>query len=161
MLLSYAAASLLHYAHNAEYLTDYPNMPAWISRPQVYVAWFGVTAIGVLGHLLCRREYRIVGLSVIAVYAAFGFDRLGHYSLAPLSAHTVTMNLTIWLEVATAALLLIVVAGLLTTQICVKASMRPTVFRKRGYRFFVFSLEESRMHVHARSPDGEARRSSG
>ena len=35
--------------------------------------------------------------------------------------------------------------------------MSPTVFRERGYRFFFFSLEESRMHVHVRSPDGEAK----
>jgi hypothetical protein len=35
--------------------------------------------------------------------------------------------------------------------------MSPTVFRERGYRFFFFSLEETRMHVHVRSPDGEAK----
>ena len=35
--------------------------------------------------------------------------------------------------------------------------MSPTVFRERGYRFFFFSLEESRKHVHVRSPDGEAK----
>ncbi|MEZ5553804.1 MAG: DUF4160 domain-containing protein [Pseudomonadales bacterium] len=35
--------------------------------------------------------------------------------------------------------------------------MSPTIFRERGYRFFFFSLEESRMHVHIRSQDGEAK----
>ena len=35
--------------------------------------------------------------------------------------------------------------------------MSPTVFTKRGYRFFFFSLEETRMHVHVRSGDGEAK----
>ena len=35
--------------------------------------------------------------------------------------------------------------------------MSPTVFRERGYRFFFFSLEETRMHVHVRSSDGEAK----
>ena len=35
--------------------------------------------------------------------------------------------------------------------------MSPTVFREKGYRFFFFSLEETRMHVHVRSPDGEAK----
>jgi len=34
--------------------------------------------------------------------------------------------------------------------------MSPTIFRERGYRFFFFSLEESRMHVHVRSGNGEA-----
>lgn len=35
--------------------------------------------------------------------------------------------------------------------------MSPTVFRERGYRFFFFSREESRMHVHVVSADGEAK----
>ena len=76
------------------------------------LAWLGVTAVGVLGYLLVRRGYRLSGLSVIAVYAALGFDGLGHYTLAPLSAHTATMNMTIWLEVATAALVFFAAAGL-------------------------------------------------
>lgn len=35
--------------------------------------------------------------------------------------------------------------------------MSPTIFRERGYRFFFFSREEERMHVHVRSTDGEAK----
>ena len=35
--------------------------------------------------------------------------------------------------------------------------MSPTVFREAGYRFFFFSREESRMHVHVISGDGEAK----
>lgn len=35
--------------------------------------------------------------------------------------------------------------------------MSPTIFRERGYRFFFFSLEETRMHVHVRSGNGEAK----
>ena len=35
--------------------------------------------------------------------------------------------------------------------------MSPTVFRQRGYRFFFFSREESRMHVHVHCADGEAK----
>ena len=33
----------------------------------------------------------------------------------------------------------------------------PTVFRERGYRFYFFSREELRMHVHVISADGEAK----
>jgi hypothetical protein len=33
----------------------------------------------------------------------------------------------------------------------------PTVFRDGRYRFFFFSREEERIHVHAISPDGEAK----
>jgi len=35
--------------------------------------------------------------------------------------------------------------------------LSPTVFREKGYRFFFFSREESRMHVHIVSGDGEAK----
>ena len=35
--------------------------------------------------------------------------------------------------------------------------MSPTVFRLKGYRFFFFSREEARMHVHVQCPDGEAK----
>jgi hypothetical protein len=35
--------------------------------------------------------------------------------------------------------------------------LAPTVFREDGYRFFFFSREESRMHVHVLSGDGEAK----
>jgi hypothetical protein len=35
--------------------------------------------------------------------------------------------------------------------------MSPTIFRERGYRFFFFSREETRMRVHARSVGGEAK----
>jgi hypothetical protein len=33
----------------------------------------------------------------------------------------------------------------------------PTIFREGPYRFFFFSREEERMHVHVVSPDGEAK----
>ena len=35
--------------------------------------------------------------------------------------------------------------------------MSPTVFRERGYRFFFFSREEARPHIHVYSGDGEAK----
>ena len=35
--------------------------------------------------------------------------------------------------------------------------MSPTVFRERGYRFFFFSREEPRIHVHVISGDREAK----
>jgi hypothetical protein len=44
---------------------------------------------------------------LLAIYAALGLDSLGHYVLAPLSAHSSMMNTTILLEVGTAALVLL------------------------------------------------------
>lgn len=113
LLLAYAAASLLHHVHNAEFLHEYPNMPAWLSPARVYAAWVGVTAVGLTGYLLIGRGYQLAGLAALTVYGALGLDGLGHYTLAPWSAHTITMNLTIWLEAGTAMLLLAAVAALM------------------------------------------------
>ena len=35
--------------------------------------------------------------------------------------------------------------------------MTPTVFRDGPFRFFFFSREEARIHVHVSHPDGEAK----
>lgn len=35
--------------------------------------------------------------------------------------------------------------------------MSPTVIRYKNYRFYFFSNEENRMHVHIASPNGEAK----
>jgi diadenosine tetraphosphate (Ap4A) HIT family hydrolase len=35
--------------------------------------------------------------------------------------------------------------------------MSPTVYRKNGYRYFFFSKEEERIHIHIVSGDGEAK----
>ena len=35
--------------------------------------------------------------------------------------------------------------------------MAPTVFKENGFRFFFFSREEARPHVHVSHPDGEAK----
>ena len=35
--------------------------------------------------------------------------------------------------------------------------MSPTVLQEKGYRFFFFSREELRMHVHVHTADGEAK----
>ena len=120
-MLIYGAASLVHFIHNAEFLAAYPNMPSWLSRADVYVAWLGLTSIGVLGYALAAFGYRLLGLSVVVVYAALGMDSLGHYVVAPMSAHTTAMNLTIVLEVTTAAVLLIKSLSLIARSILASA----------------------------------------
>lgn len=106
LLAVYCGASLAHFVHNAELLSAYPNMPAWLSYSKIYLAWLGITAVGAAGLLFLKSRLRLLGLLLIGVYAALGFDGLGHYSLAPMAAHTATMNATIWSEVVAAALLL-------------------------------------------------------
>lgn len=105
-LLLYCGASFLHFVHNAEYLADYPNLPAWISRASIYIAWCVIFAMGLTGYLLFRRSHTLLGLILLAIYAGLGLDGLLHYGRAPISAHTFGMNLTIWAEVVAAALAL-------------------------------------------------------
>jgi hypothetical protein len=108
-LLAYAGASLSHHVHNAEFLDQYPNMPAWLSPMGVYAAWTAATAVGIAGYALLRGGYRIAGLILLIVYGFYGLDGLAHYTLAPVSAHTPMMNLSIWVEAATATALLFAV----------------------------------------------------
>lgn len=105
-LVVFAAASLLHHVHNAAFLDHYPNLPAWISPAVVYGAWLGATAIGVLGYWL-QRPFLLIA------YACYGLGALAHYALAPASAHTPMMNLSIALEAAAAAVLILAIARIL------------------------------------------------
>ena len=107
LLLLYGAATLMHFIHNAEFLRDYPNLPATWTRAGVYAAWLGLTAVGLGGWLLLGRGYRLAGFLFLVAYAALGIDSLGHYVAAPMSAHTLAMNATILLEVTAASLVLI------------------------------------------------------
>jgi hypothetical protein len=109
LMLLYGATSLLHHFHNAVYLHDYPNLPAWLTAGGVWAAWLVVAGTGVAGYWIYSRLSRVGGLVLIAVYAVFGLAGLDHYTIAPVAAHSVAMNLTILLEVVTAVVLLMYV----------------------------------------------------
>jgi hypothetical protein len=108
-LAAFCAATLFHHVHNAAFLEHYPNMPAWLTPAWAYVVWLAATALGFGGYVLLRRGFRRTGQAILVLYAAWGFDGLTHYALAPVSAHTLTMNASIWLEAVTGALLLVAV----------------------------------------------------
>lgn len=107
LLAIYCAASLIHFVHNAEFVNDYPNLPFWLTRSKVYLAWLAVTSVGLLGALLLGLRLRLLGLLVVIGYASLGFAGLDHYWVAPFAAHSFAMNATIWFEVLSAAVLLI------------------------------------------------------
>jgi hypothetical protein len=116
LLIVYCGASLIHFVHNAEFVSAYPNLPIWLTRSKVYFAWLAITAVGATGVVLLRLGLRMPGLVLIAAYAALGFAGLDHYWVAPASAHSLAMNATIWFEVAAAAVLLVTVVALLLSQ---------------------------------------------
>ncbi len=107
LTIVYGAASLLHFAHNAIFLWQYPNLPVWLTAGGVWAAWCGITAVGTLGYIVYRRVSRVTGLCTLAVYALLGFAALDHYAVAPISAHSIAMSTTVIVEVAAASALLI------------------------------------------------------
>jgi len=109
----YFVASLAHFAHNAEYIAFYPNMPAWLTREKVYLAWLGITFVGVSGLAVFRFGLPALGAALVGAYGAFGLDGLAHYTLALCSEHTLATNITIWSEAGTGLLLLLFSAVLL------------------------------------------------
>jgi hypothetical protein len=113
---AYFLASLGHFVHNAEFLCEYPNLPEWLTRAKVYLAWIAITSVGVIGFLFVRKGYVRLGLALIAIYAALGFDGLGHYAVAPFAWHSFGANFTIVSEVVAAALLLIGIAWLVKSR---------------------------------------------
>jgi len=115
LMAVYFIASLAHFVHNAEYIAIYPNMPSWITRSTVYVAWLVITSVGVAGLIALRLKWQAIGAVLIAIYGAFGLDGLLHYTLALCSQHTLITNVTIWSE-ATSGLLLMMASTLLATR---------------------------------------------
>jgi hypothetical protein len=109
----YFVASLAHFAHNAEYIAFYPNMPGWLTREKVYLAWLGITCVGVSGLAVFRFGLPALGAALVGAYGAFGLDGLAHYTLALCSEHTLATNITIWSEAGTGLLLLLFSAVLL------------------------------------------------
>jgi hypothetical protein len=116
LLALYGAASLLHFGHNAEYIAFYPNMPAWIGREQVWLAWLAVTAVGVLALAMSWFGWRVAAALGLAAYGALGLDGLGHYTLARCAEHTLAANATIAFEV---------LAGIALAIAAVRFALRP------------------------------------
>ena len=106
LIVPYAAASLFHHVHNAEFIADYPNIPGWMTPAAVYAAWLVTTAVGMAGCVLLLKGKRLAGLALVALYGAAGLYSLAHYALAPAAEHSLAMNLSIWLEVVTGLVLL-------------------------------------------------------
>lgn len=110
---AYFVASLAHFSHNAEYIAFYPGMPGWLTRETVYLAWLGITSLGVLALVFAQLAAPTFALLFLAAYGAAGLDGLGHYMLALCSEHTLMSNLTIWTEAVSGLALLLVAAILL------------------------------------------------
>lgn len=120
LVIAYFIASLVHFAHNAEYIVFYPGMPDWLTREKVYMAWLAVTAVGTLGIAALYFGATAFGTAILAAYGALGLDGLAHYTLALCSEHTLAANITIWTEVVLGFCLLLI-GAVLAVRHCVHA----------------------------------------
>ncbi len=75
----YLVASLVHFVHNAEFLRDYPNLPASWTSTGIYVAWLGMTSVGLSGYVLMSRGHPRLGLGALMIYCALGSLRRRHF----------------------------------------------------------------------------------
>jgi hypothetical protein len=103
----YFAASLAHFAHNAEFIAIYPNMPAGLTREHVYIAWLAITSLGVAGLMVARLGRRALGVALVGAYGVLGLDGFAHYTLALCSEHTLATNITIWAEAISGLVLML------------------------------------------------------
>jgi hypothetical protein len=110
LVVVYCVASVAHFTHNAEYIALYPNLPAWLGRQDVYVAWLAVSAVGIAGAMMWTLGWRVAALLVLATYGALGLGGLAHYTLALCSEHSLVMNLTIWFEATAGSMLALATA---------------------------------------------------
>lgn len=117
LVVVYFVASLAHFAHNAEFIAFYPNMPAWLTREQVYLAWLAITSLGFAGLFVARLGLHALSVLLVGAYGAFGLDGLAHYTLALCSEHTLATNLTIWAEAASGLVLMLASVLLLARRI--------------------------------------------
>ncbi|MEN7343834.1 MAG: hypothetical protein AAAFM81_12865 [Pseudomonadota bacterium] len=99
--------------HNAVFLDEYPNLPTWFTPAGVVGVLLVIHLVGLIGLALTLVSRPTLGLVFFGLYAVIGFDGLAHYSVAAFSSHTLSMNLTILVEVATAFLLLLAVLNAL------------------------------------------------
>jgi hypothetical protein len=124
LLAFYFMASLAHFAHNAETIAFYPNMPAWLTPGDVYRVWLAINGFFVAGLLLLGLRHRRAGLALIALYGALGLDGLGHYWLALCSAHTLAANLTIGAEALGGSMLMLASLRVLACDLARRSSRR-------------------------------------
>ena len=119
LFLVFFTANLIHFTHNAEFISFYPGIPVWLTREKVYLAWVAGVSVGLAGLLLARSRFKLAGVLLIAAYGASGIDGLAHYTLALCSQHTLATNLTIWFEVL-AGMALLLASAILTVQMALR-----------------------------------------
>ena len=111
LLVLHMAASLWHHIHNGQFLDEYPNLPKGVpaALALAVAVWVVTSAIGLAGYYWVCNGRRLLGFGAMGLYAAYGLLAFTHYTLAPMSAHTLVQNATILSEGLTGLLLFVTV----------------------------------------------------
>ncbi|WP_298233466.1 hypothetical protein [uncultured Azohydromonas sp.] len=94
----YGLATFGHCVHNAEFLAYYPNMPEGMTHEVVYLAWMGLSVVGLAVVPFYMLDLGVMAAFVLALYGLLGLSGLGHYSLGALEEHTLVANLLIMFQ---------------------------------------------------------------
>ena len=84
-------------------------LPPGMAAGGAYVAWIFTSAVGLAGYYWVCNGKRLLGFGAMGLYAAYGLLAFTHYTLAPMSAHTLVQNATILSEGLTGLLLFVTV----------------------------------------------------
>lgn len=99
LMALYGLATFGHCVHNAEYLAYYPNLPEAWTHEMVYLAWMGLTVVGLAVVPFYMLSLGVLAALFLALYGLLGLSGLSHYSLGALEEHTLVANLLIMFQV--------------------------------------------------------------
>jgi hypothetical protein len=78
VVLASVVLTAFHFTDNYVSIETYPQ-PGWVTEAVVLVSWPLLTAFGVAGYLLYRRERFAAAQACLLVYAYTGLSSLGHF----------------------------------------------------------------------------------
>jgi hypothetical protein len=78
VVLASVVVTAFHFTDNYVSIETYPQ-PDWVSEAAVVISWPLLTAFGVAGFLLYRREHFAIANACLLVYAYTGISSLGHF----------------------------------------------------------------------------------
>lgn len=79
VVLASVLATAFHFTDNYVSIDTYPQ-PGWVTEAVVLVSWPVLTAFGVAGYLLYRRERFAAAQVCLVAYAYTGLSSLGHFT---------------------------------------------------------------------------------
>jgi hypothetical protein len=113
VVLASVLATTFHFTDNYVSFETYPQ-PGWVTEASVLVSWPLLTAFGVAGYLLYRRERFAAANVCLVIYSYAGIGSLGHFLSGSPDAFTTRGLVSVLIDgVAGAAVLAVAVWSIL------------------------------------------------